>query len=194
MAFYPDDATVPVGVQTDEFHLRMLRASDVALDYDAVIASRDDLLVRSSGRWPRDGFTLAENLSDLTEHEAEHRARAAFTYTIMDPTETRCLGCVYINPLRRILEACPPQEPAMLPDETPYVTFWVRPDYPLLGLDARLFAALRAWFAAEWVFPHLLFMANEHETRHLRLYENAGLVQTFALQRAEPPVVYHFYE
>jgi hypothetical protein len=195
MAFYPDDMTIPTGVETGEFRLRMLRAGDVELDYDAVIASRDILLLRSGGRWPREGFTIAENLSDLEHHEAEHRAREAFTYTVMNPAETRCLGCVYINPLRRMLEAFPPEQQARdtFSEETPYVTFWARSDYSVMGLDARLFATLQSWFAANWAFPQVLFMANAPQTRHLSLYESAGLVRLLSLVRSEPPSAYHFY-
>src|SRR5579872_7154149 len=98
MLFYPPDAPVPDELRTDELFLRMLRASDVEPDYEAVISSRELLWLRSSGRWPREGFTLAENLSDLQEHEQEHHQRTAFTFTVLAPDESLCLGCVYINP------------------------------------------------------------------------------------------------
>jgi hypothetical protein len=46
--FYPSDGPVPEMLRTDEFLLRPLGATDVQLDYDAVISSRTELL-RSSG-------------------------------------------------------------------------------------------------------------------------------------------------
>jgi len=58
--FYPSDAHVPEALRTDEFLLRPLRATDVTLDYDAVISSRAELLLGSGGTWPREGFTLEE--------------------------------------------------------------------------------------------------------------------------------------
>jgi hypothetical protein len=70
--FYPEDARVPEALQTEEFLVRPLRATDVALDYDAVISSRAELLPASGGTWPREGFTLEENLADLQRHEQEH--------------------------------------------------------------------------------------------------------------------------
>src|SRR5919199_6814827 len=103
MAWYPDEAPVPSELRTEEFLLRPLRASDVELDYDAVIGSRELLLVQSSGRWPAEGFSLADNLADLAEHEREHEARVAFTYTVLTPEAARCLGCIYIHPLRPTL-------------------------------------------------------------------------------------------
>ncbi len=82
--FYPSDAHVPEALRTDEFLFRPLRATDVTLDYDAVIGSRAELLLGSGGTWPREGFTLEENLADLERHEQEHRDRVAFTYTVMN--------------------------------------------------------------------------------------------------------------
>jgi hypothetical protein len=95
--FYPGDARVPEALRSDEFLVRPLRATDVALDYDAVISSRAELLVSSGGTWPREGFTLEENRADLERHEREHGERIAFTYTVMNPSETECLGCVYLS-------------------------------------------------------------------------------------------------
>ena len=98
MTFYPDDAPVPAELRTEEFLLRPLRAGDVDLDYEAVMATQETLRRSSGGRWPRPDFTLEENLADLEGHEADFRARRGFTYTVMDPTETHCLGCVYAYP------------------------------------------------------------------------------------------------
>ncbi len=42
--FYPSDGPIPEALQTNEFFLRLLRATDVYLDYDAVISSRAELL------------------------------------------------------------------------------------------------------------------------------------------------------
>lgn len=36
--FYPADARVPESLRSDEFLLRPLRATDVALDYDVALA------------------------------------------------------------------------------------------------------------------------------------------------------------
>ena len=56
--FYPSDARIPEALQTDEFLVRPLRATDMTLDYDAVISSRAELLLGSGGTWPREGFTF----------------------------------------------------------------------------------------------------------------------------------------
>src|SRR5260370_783447 len=126
--FYPESARVPEFLRTDEFLVRPLRATDVELDYDAVISSRAELWLRSAGKWPREGFTLEENLADLVRHEREHLERTAFTYTVMNPTETECLGCIYINPLEQLLKRFgeSAEQPVEIRDYEAWSTFWVR--------------------------------------------------------------------
>ncbi|WP_104992183.1 hypothetical protein [Deinococcus sp. NW-56] len=89
LPWYPAPASVPPGLHAGEFCLRPLRATAVQLDHDAVIASREDLLVSSGGRWPAEGFSLADNLADLERHEREHQERAPFPFTVMNPQKTR---------------------------------------------------------------------------------------------------------
>lgn len=195
MLFYPDNAPVPAELRTGEFLLRMLRATDVALDYDAVIASRDTLLVRSSGRWPREGFTIEENLADLEGHEADHHKRTAFTYTVMTPDETLCLGCVYINPLGEMLQRLGASEGDRhrAADYEAVVSFWVRPSLYAGDLDRRLLAALRDWFRDSWAFRRVLFMANQHQSRDLRIFEDAGLQRAYAIDTSDEPHLVYLY-
>lgn len=185
MPFYPPDAAVPAELRTPELFLRMLSARDVELDYDAVMASRETLLAGSGGRWPREGFTPAENLADLQEHEADHLARTSFTYTVMTHDETRCLGCVYINPLARLLErySVVDGDHIRVGAHDAVVYLWARPDYAPANLDGRLLAALRPWLNTAWAFTRVVFRAGERQARHRRLYEEAGLRRLCALAR-----------
>jgi hypothetical protein len=183
--FYPSDAPVPEVLQTNEFLLRPLRARDVQLDYDAVISSRAQLLRSSGGTWPKEGFTLEEDLADLQRHEQEHDERIAFTYTVMNPTETECLGCLYINPLERLL-GHDPQSGAYLSDNTAYVSFWVRSTRLADERDRRLLTALIPWFLNEWAFSYVLFFAQESEERQIRLFEGVGLRLLYSMRPHQP--------
>ncbi len=176
MSFYPADAVVPVELRTDHVLLRMLRADDVDLDYDAVVSSRAILWLRSDGGWPREGFTREENLADLERHEAEHRERAAFTYTVMNPTETECLGCVYIIPFTRLLERAGADEQlkAAVREDEAAVSFWVRQSRLADNLDRRLLSAVLPWFERDWAFSRVVYTANRRETRQQDLYAAAG--------------------
>jgi RimJ/RimL family protein N-acetyltransferase len=195
MRFYPQDAPVPGELRTDEFLLRPLRATDCELDYDAVMSSADLLLVKSLGRWPRPGFTWDENLKDLQEHEADHLARRAFTFTVMNPDETECLGCAYLNPLRPALEShgASAAQLATVGDDEAGVHFWARASRLAGGLDARLFAALHGWLAREWAFRRVLFRANDGEARPLGIYEGAGLRPIIRLPVTDVPQTVLFY-
>ena len=174
MTFYPDDATVPAELRTHEFLLRPLRAADVDLDYEAVMATQETLRRFSGGRWPRPNFTLEENLVDLQEHEADFRVRRGFTYTVMDPTESRCLGCVYAYP--------PRDEDGGARDYDAVVWFWVRPEGVAVDLDRRLLAALIPWLRDAFAFGRVRFRARAGDERQTAILSEAGL-------RADDPLL-----
>ncbi len=183
--FYLSDAPVPEVLRTDEFLLRPLRAIDVQLDYDAVISSRSQLLPSSGGSWPKEGFTLEENLADLERHEREHRERVAFTYTMMNPAETECLGCLYMNPLERIL-GHDAESGEYLRENTAYVSFWVLSTRLADHLDRRVLTALIPWFLNEWAFSHVLFFAQKSEERQIMLFEEMGLRLLYSIIPPQP--------
>lgn len=99
---------VPGRLVTDEFVVRPILASDVAGDYDAVMESREFLRPWEQTGWPADDFTLEDDLADVAMLQERHDARRAFTYTVVTPDESECLGCVYILPPgRAALQRCP---------------------------------------------------------------------------------------
>lgn len=150
--------------------MRPLRATDVELDYDAVMSNAAMLRSWSQSDWPADDFTLAQNLEDLQRHECEHEAREAFTFTVLDPAGTRCLGCVYLAPLPD------PARPACAAAAYPVrVGFWVRASEVANGLERHLFGCLREWLATEWRFDGILFVIADAETRQAALFAEAGL-------------------
>lgn len=172
MDFFPPDRTAPTEIRTDRLFLRPLTVDHLALDYAAVMASREQLNRWSQTTWPTPDFTLAENWADLDRHQREHLQGVAFTYTVLDPTESRCLGCVYITPL--------PASAAHLYTKGGYkakVTFWIRSDEAGNGLENHLLATLRGWFAAEWPFDQLIYPISQQNPPQADLLRDAGLVQ-----------------
>jgi len=168
--FYPADAPIPAAWRTPRLFLCPLRATDVELDYDAVMSSTAMLRSWSQSGWPADDFTRAENLEDLRRHEREHVAREAFTFTVLDPTEARCLGCVYLQPL-------PPGAPTLREGAAHPVRigFWVRASQVADDLDRHLLTCLREWLAGEWRFDRILFAIAPGNVRQSVLLEDAGL-------------------
>ena len=156
MDFFPPDATPPTEIRTDRLLLHPLTVGHVDLDYAAVMASREQLNRWSQTTWPTPDFTLAENRADLERHQREHTEGIAFTYTVLDPTASRCLGCVYITPV--------PDSSAHLYTKEDYaarVGFWIRSDELDSDLESHLLATLRAWFVAEWPFDRILYPISQ---------------------------------
>lgn len=172
MNFFPPETTAPTATRTDRLLLRPLTVGHVDLDYDAVMASREQLNRWSQTTWPTPDFTLAENRADLERHQREHNEGVAFTYTVLDPTESRCLGCVYITPI--------PESAGYLYPNDRYsakVTFWIRSDELAGSLEGHLLATLRGWFAAEWPFDRVIFAISQQNPAQAELLRDAGLVK-----------------
>ena len=146
--FIPTDFKVPETLETEEFRLRMLTVRDVVMDYDAVMSSVDHLRTIWPGSgWP-DGLTLEQNLIDLGWHQKEFQTRRSFAYTVVTPSESRVIGCVYINPTRKR-------------EYDAVVFLWARQSERAGGLEARLFAAVTAWIANDWPFKKVAFPGRD---------------------------------
>ncbi|GAB4236818.1 MAG: hypothetical protein Kow00121_64030 [Elainellaceae cyanobacterium] len=169
MKFYPATAPVPQETRTNRLLLRPLRVTDVEPDYDAVMSSSQQLRCWNQSEWPADDFTLAQNRDDLQRHEREHGQRIEFTFTVLDPIATRCLGCVYIVPLW--------SEAAYLCPSAAYaagVRFWVRTSEIATDLDKHLLDTLRNWFVTEWPFECVVFATSPQDARQVTLLREAG--------------------
>jgi hypothetical protein len=143
--FVPSNFKVPEKLETEEFRLRMLSVNDVVKDYDAVMTSVDRLkkVFGRETEWPT-GLTLEQDLADLGWHQVEFQRRTSFAYTVMDETESRCLGCVYINPTRK-------------QGYDAVVYLWVRDSEFEKGLDPVLFGAVKEWIAKDWPFRSVAY-------------------------------------
>ena len=90
--YFKDIDFVSEGLTTDDLVLRPIVAADAELDYAAVMESREHLRKWEQTSWPADDFTVTANREDLENLERRHASREAFTYTVMNPAETECLG------------------------------------------------------------------------------------------------------
>ena len=146
--FVPTDFAVPEKLETNEFRLRMLTVHDVVKDYDAVITSVDHLeTIWPGGGWPK-GLTLEQNLIDLGWHQKEFQIRRSFAYTVVTPSESKVIGCVYIDPTRkRGYDAV--------------VYLWARESELAGGLETRLYDAVRRWIAEAWPFKTVAFPGRD---------------------------------
>ena len=190
MVFGNENSIIPEGLITDRFLIRRLSETDVELDYAAVMESREILRTWEQSTWPADDFTLAGNLKDLQRHEREHIGREAFTYTVMNRSQTECLGCIYIYPrtarwLARA-EATPVGNKAWAAYEA-VIRFWIRQSRLAEGMDRQLLDCLRPWFVQEWDFDGHLFHTSEQFKQQLSMWEDAGLQRLFEIKDPKEP-------
>lgn len=80
--FAPDSVTIPAGIETQDFRIRMLTINDVVKDYDAVMSSIDHLqgVFGPGSSWPSADLTFEQDLIDLGWHQKEFQIRSSFTY------------------------------------------------------------------------------------------------------------------
>ena len=97
--------------------------------------------------WP-EGLTLEDNLIDLGWHQREFSLRYSFAYTVVTPSEDRCLGCVYINPSPKS-------------DYDAIVTMLVRAEELESPLDGELYSSVRCWISSRWPFERTAYPGRE---------------------------------
>lgn len=148
--FVPRDFEVPEKLETDRFRLRMLTVNDVVKDYDAVMTSVEHLrgAFGPGSKWPSPELTLEQDLIDLGWHQKEFQRRTSFAYTVMNPAESQCLGCVYINPARK-------------KGYDVQIYLWVRKSEFDKGLDRILFQAVKEWVRQNWPFDNPAYPGRE---------------------------------
>lgn len=184
MAFNNDDFHAPAELRTDEFLLRPILASDAALDYEAVMESKEYLRPWEQSGWPADDFTVEANREDLGKLERWHADGERFTYTVLNPTGTQCLGCVYILPTGARLFA---KKQIVAIDGARWsayeaaVYFWVRTSRLADGLDRRLLDALGPWLAHDWHIERHLIVTNEQVEQQVSLIESTNRRLRFRL-------------
>lgn len=143
----PDAFEIPPMLQHQIFVGRKLCARDAYLDYIAIMSSIDIIRATRGGDWPTPDLTFEEDWIDLAWHQREFEGRSSFAYTVMNPTETECLGCFYLYPVGK--RGQPPE------DADVDVSFWVTRRAYDQGLYPELYKALKDWLAERWPFEHI---------------------------------------
>ena len=142
--FVDSEFVVPSELETDDFRLRTLTVNDVVKDFEAVMATADQIKsIWPDSEWP-EGLTLEQNLIDLGWHQKEFQIRRSFTYTVVTLDETKVIGCVYIYPSRkRGYDAV--------------VYLWARESVLGSPPDELLYDTVSQWMATEWPFENVAF-------------------------------------
>ncbi len=190
MPFTDSTEPVPAELKTEEFALRPIVADDAEMDYAAVMETREYLRFWRQSEWPEDDFTVEANRKDLIDLEQRHAAHRAFTYTVLDPHGTRCLGCVYVFSTSALfLTKCTvtPVGGQEWADVDAVIFFWVRLSQIEAGMDERLLAALRKWFTEQWKFDNTVYVTSEPFTQQVDLMDRSDLSLKFELLEPGKP-------
>ena len=195
MPFSPD-MSIPKSLKTDAFVLRPITAADAALDHAAVMESREYLRSWEQSTWPEDDFTVAANRADLAKLEKWNAEHLAFTYTVLDPTECECRGCVYVFPTNASMfqkAQIAPVDGSEWDEYEATVYFWVRKSEMEGGKDAVLLEALRHWIRSDWNLSRHLFVTNEQFEQQVQLLDSTDLRLRFTIDEPGKPGTYLAY-
>jgi hypothetical protein len=131
-------------------HLRPIRATDVEIDYPAVMGSRERLwtIFGPPWGWPPATMTPEQDRADLARHEREARAHLSFNYAVLDAAESRLFGCVYVDPPERV-------------GADADVSWWVVDDAVGGALDGLLDDFVPRWIADSWPFAAPRFVGRD---------------------------------
>jgi len=139
---HPERVDLPSG-----HHIRPIRATDVDIDYPAVMGSRERLWAKygEAWGWPPATMSFEADRDDLAHHEAEIAAHETFNYAVLDSAESELLGCIYIDP---------PDERS--PEGTDAVVSWWVVDAAVgTELERALDDFVPRWLADTWQFEHV---------------------------------------
>ena len=146
-----EDFEVPQGLVNEKFRLRMLTIHDLVKDYEAVMSSAEHLKETYSAIWDSDwpeGLTNEEDLIGLWRHQMEFVLHYSFAYTIMSPDESLCLGCLYINPCRKM-------------GYDAEVSMWGRSSELVNNLDSELYSCIKKSIDEAWPFSRPAYLGRE---------------------------------
>lgn len=187
MTFADPGELVLSGLATKEFLLRPITAADAALDYAAVMETREQLRLWEQSSWPADDFTVEANREDLIGLEQRHAEHRAYTFTVLSPDASECFGCVYAFPIEATFLTKSEVTAVgvdIWEEIDAVVYFWTRLSQTAKGLDERLLAELRVWFSSEWKLEKTVFVTNEQFRQQVDVIERTDLLLKYEL--AEP--------
>jgi RimJ/RimL family protein N-acetyltransferase len=175
------------GFTGDGFIVRPLVPSDVVLDHDAVMSSREFLYHwEQEPPYPPEDFSVDDNLEDLVQMDGEHRDGTRYTYTVMNADETQVLGCVYFAPnddrMYRTAEVTS-HDGTDLSNIDATIAFWVRVSTWDHGFERTLLDAVLGWVRNDWTLERPVIVTNEKLAHQIATIESLGLTRRFDYDR-----------
>lgn len=151
MTWLPNDFVHPMRVEPlPGYHLRPIKATDVDLDFPAVMSSRERLwsVYGRAWGWPPASMTYEQDRDDLAHHESEIESHDSFNYALFDAAETALLGCVYIDPPARS-------------GADAEISWWVVDSSVGTDVERALDAFVPRWIAESWPFDRPRYVGRD---------------------------------
>lgn len=147
-SFISDTYQPPKSFNTEHFHFRVLDDEVAELDFEAVMSSQKRLqgIFGLDSDWPESDMTLTQNINSLKVHKKEFESRLAFAYSVFNPSKSKCLGSIYIDPSDSKHYQC-------------VVYLWIRNDS--IELDSVLYHTVSKWLSDEWSFSKVAFPGRD---------------------------------
>ena len=197
MGFREQGIEAADGFVADGFIVRRLVPSDVALDYDAVMSSREFLFHwEQDPPYPPANFSVEDNLKDLEKMDSAHRDGSRYTYTVMNADEMQALGCIYLLPNddRMYLTAeVTTHDGTDLSSVDATVSFWVRPSTWKDGFERVVLDAVLGWLRQDWSLERPVIITNEKLDHQITTIESLGLTRRFDYDRDKDMYTSHAY-
>ncbi len=175
------------GFTGDGFLVRPLVPTDVVLDHEAVMSSREFLYHwEQDPPYPPEDFSVEDNLADLEQMDGEHRSGSRYAYTVMNVEETKVLGCIYLLPnddrMYRTAEVTS-HDGTDLASVDATVAFWIRVSTWKDGFERVLLEAILGWLRDAWSIERPVIMTNEKLDHQIATIESLGLTRRFDYTR-----------
>jgi hypothetical protein len=170
----------------EDFIIRPLRERDASLDFAAML---DRLEVQE---WIDAGnaFTYENNLSNVKRHADAHERRQALTFTVVNPSESRVLGCVYLD---RVGDVYFVDEAKPLDPDAVILRFWVRDSEIDNDRDMEIFEVLELWLRTWQLEQAVYFVVDDDDMRQQILAARYKLERTTSMISRNSGKVKHLY-
>ena len=145
MSWLPEDFEHPLREELSTgHHLRPIRGDDVAIDYPAMMGSRERLWAKygDAWGWPAETITYEADREDLEHHADEIERHVTFNYAVLDEDESALLGCVYIDP----------PDARTVPGADAVSSWWVVDEMVGTDLERELDEFVPRWLNERWGF------------------------------------------
>lgn len=197
MSFREQGIEPASGFERDGFIVRPLVPTDVVLDHEAVMSSRQFLYHwEQDPPYPPEDFSVDDNLVDLEQMDGEHRNGTRYTYTVMDADESRVLGCIYLLPnddrMYRTARVTS-HDGTDLSSVDATVSFWVRVSTWEDGFERTVLSAILDWLRDDWAIERPVVITNEKLTHQIATIESLGLKRPFDYDRDKDLYTSHAY-